>query len=502
MSKQTPRRGYQHENHPRPVTRRQFLGQGLIAGAATLASPGLFGLLRPGTAAAQAASCGIAARGGMIPFLCFDLGGGASVAGSNVLVGADGQLDALTVAGYSRLGLPNDMLPTDPAQVNTELGLAFHADSAFLRGIVARTSPETRAKVNGAVICARSDNDTGNNPHNPMYGINKAGAKGELVTLVGTRSSESGGRSMAPAGMIDPAVRPVKVERPEEATGLVDTGKLVDLLGADSGHVMRAMEQISERKLDKINEDDLVEQLIRCAYVQSTHLVENFGDPDDLDPRLDEHFVTGASPILSLGDFNQSEFRKTSAVSKLVIDGMAGAGTIEFGGYDYHNGTRATGEIKDFRAGEAMGVALEYAARRSRPLMLYVFSDGSVAADGVVDPDPAGRGKFVWRGDNSGTAACFFLVFDPNATVERPLLVDATRQQIGYFRTNGSNETSATRVSNNVVALAESIVLNYLALHDGLGTFATALPGHGLGTVTERETLVAFQPIATMPPVI
>jgi hypothetical protein len=186
-------------------------------------------------------------------------------------------------------------------------------------------------------------------------------------------------------------------------------------------------------------------------------------------------------------------------VSKLVIDGMAGAGTIEFGGYDYHNGTRATGERKDFVAGEAMGVALEYAARRSTPLMLYVFSDGSVVADGELDPDPEGRGKFVWRGDNSGTAAVFFLVYDPNA-VTRPQLVDPSRQQIGYFRTSGSNETSATRVSNNVVLLAESIVLNYLALHDGLGIFDSVLPGHGLGAGSERDSLVAFQPISTLPP--
>ena len=29
----------------------------------------------------------------------------------------------------------------------------------------------TRANVNGSAIAARSENDTGNNPHNPMYGI-------------------------------------------------------------------------------------------------------------------------------------------------------------------------------------------------------------------------------------------------------------------------------------------------------------------------------------------
>ena len=37
------------------------------------------------------------------------------------------------------------------------------------------------------------------------------------------------------------------------------------------------------------------------------------------------------------------EFQKTAAVMKMVIDGNAGAGTIQMGGYDYHTGERATG---------------------------------------------------------------------------------------------------------------------------------------------------------------
>ena len=95
-----------------------------------------------------------------------------------MLVGQQGgQLDFLSTQGYSKLGLPGDMLPNNATTnfVNTELGLAFHSDSAFLRGILSKTTPTTRARVNGAIIPARSENDTGNNPHNPMYGIAKAG---------------------------------------------------------------------------------------------------------------------------------------------------------------------------------------------------------------------------------------------------------------------------------------------------------------------------------------
>ena len=177
--------------------------------------PGLLGLPgRSGLARAQTLACGgVSAAAGRIPFVCFDLAGGASVAGSNVLTGGPGgQMDFLADAGYRKLGLPMDMRPQLAGQINSELGLAFHADSAFLRGILDKTSVATRANVNGFVVCARSSNDTGNNPHNPMYGINRAGAEGSLVTLVGTEGSQSGGNSVAPSSMIDPAVRPVKIE--------------------------------------------------------------------------------------------------------------------------------------------------------------------------------------------------------------------------------------------------------------------------------------------------
>ena len=57
--------------------------------------------------------CNIATSGaGKIPFICFDLAGGANISGSNVLVGQrDGQMDFLNTSGYEKLGLPGDMVP-------------------------------------------------------------------------------------------------------------------------------------------------------------------------------------------------------------------------------------------------------------------------------------------------------------------------------------------------------------------------------------------------------
>ena len=100
-----------HPDHRRPVTRRDFLAQGFISGSAVVAGGSVFALFaNPRQAqatlasdiAALATSCGIVAGAGLIPFIAFDLAGGANIAGSNVLVGqGGGQLDLLSSAGYS-----------------------------------------------------------------------------------------------------------------------------------------------------------------------------------------------------------------------------------------------------------------------------------------------------------------------------------------------------------------------------------------------------------------
>jgi hypothetical protein len=509
-----------HTDHKRPVSRRDFMAQGFATGGAMVLGPTLFGLFAD-PRAAQAAlspdlqalrtSCGIASLGaGKIPFICFDLAGGANLAGSNVLVGqGGGQLDFLSTAGYSKQGLPGDMIPPlTNTQSNTSftdqrLGLAFHSDSALLRGMLTRLSPGTLANINGAVIPARSENDTGNNPHNPMYGIWKAGADGSLLTLVGSQSSDSGGNSMAPAAMVDASVRPTKIDRPSDVTGLVDTGKLVGLLQQDDAvAVMESIERISDKKLAKVNTkvttDAVVKDMVRCGYVKAADLADRYGDPGVLNPTLDTKIV-GNGGIFTAAEFSgDSELQKTAAVMKLVVNGFAGAGTIEMGGFDYHPGDRSTGEQRDFRAGVCMGACLEYAARVGVPLMLYVFSDGSLSSNGQLDNTANGRGKGVWTSDDQNTAAPFFLVYNPGGRAQLfsgDSVPAARHQQLGFFRADGNVETTATPGANNVNLLVEMIVLNYMALHGQQGNFATAFPNHGLGTPALRDSLTAFNPI-------
>jgi len=524
-----------HGDHPRPVTRRQFVAQGFMSGAAYTVGGGLAGLMASnprlaeaalsGDLAGQLSGCAIATAGaGKIPFICFDLAGGANIAGSNVLMGQEGgQQDFLATNGYERQGLPGDMLPgqTDPVlqqdYANFDLGLGFHLDSAFRRGMLQSMTPGIEANINGAVIPARSDNDTGNNPHNPMYGIARAGANGSILQLAGSENTDSGGNSILPAMLMDPGLRPTKVDRPSDVVNLVDTGDLAAILSPrDATAVMESIYRLTGEKMTNVNtmltpaEDLAAKQLVECGYLKSADIADRFaGVP--VDPSLDP-MIVGPTGIFTDAEFNDGgrdggEFRKTASVMKLVMNGYAGAGTIEMGGYDYHGGARAEGEVKDFRAGRCMGACLEYAARIGVPLMMYVFSDGSLSSNGTIDNSVDGRGKGEWSSDNSSTAGSFFLVYNPG---RRPTIMGASaaeqavHQQLGYMSSDGSVQRAATPGANNVNQLVNMVLLNYMALHSEQNLFGNLgnVPGYAtipnwnngnLGTDLDRYT--AFTPI-------
>ena len=523
-----------HADHPRPVKRSQFVYQGFMTGAAYPSGAGVMSLFsNPRDAMALSPdldamvnTCQIGGAGAnKIPFICFDLAGGANIAGSNVLVGKEGgQTDFLSTAGYGKMGLPGDMIPglVDPdlqlPYESFDLGLGFHRDSAFRRGILGSLKGSGSEQfINGAVIPARSDNDTGNNPHNPMYGIARAGlggigADGEILTLAGSENTDSGGNSMLPQPLYDPELRPTKVDRPADVVNLIDTGDLVGILSKDDATaVMESIYRLTDKKLDQvqtgITRDSVVKEMVRCGYLKSADIAERFGDliiDPSKDPLIVDQPGAPGTGIFTEDEFdlngsdgrNAREFQKTASIMKLVINGFAGAGTVEMGGYDYHGGARAEGEVKDERAGRCMGACLEYAARIGVPLMMYVFSDGSLSSNGAIDTSEAGRGKGEWSSDNSSTAGSFFLVYNPG---RRPTIIGATpeiqavHQQIGYMDAGGSVALGATPAANNVNLLVNTVILNYMALHGEQGAFGNVFMNHGLGSDLDR--LTAFTPI-------
>jgi len=521
-----------HLDHPRPRTRREFVAQSFMTGAATVIAPTLAGMLAYPRAAraslagdiqAAVTACNITTGAGKIPFICFDLAGGGNIAGSNVLVGGPkGQLDFLSVAGYSKLGLPGSMVPNASAAgsfVDSSFGLRYHSDSAHLRGMKLRASAKAMAGTTGTVIPAMSNNDTNTNPHNPMYGIYQAGARGGLLDLIGSNSSQSGGNSMAPPTMVIASAMPTKISSSQDSKGLVSTGQLSTLLpplpdgtDPDVTNVLESMKRISDAKYAQVqaytnpalNTAALGPKGIQaCGYTKSAYIVDKYSSPSAVNPDVDSNIVGASGAIFTTAEYQaNSDYQKTAAIMKLVIDGNAAAGTIEMGGFDYHSGNRMDGEARDLNLGNCIGACLEYASRVNKPVMIYVFTDGSLASGGMIDNSVGGRGKGVWTADNQSVAATYFLVFNPNG---KPVAAQANPEmslQIGNFNPDGSLNSTGSPAGNNVPNLVQMVVLNYMALHDAnaISAWPTLFPApnlnNTLGSGTALEPLIAYQPLA------
>ena len=374
--------------------------------------------------------------------------------------GQGGQLDPLTTAGYSKLGIPGNMIPSLPTFTDTTFGLAFHGDSAFLRGMKMRAQASDGRQVQRHDDCGAFRERHRQQPaQSRCTALPAPGAKGELLTLIGSVSSDSGGNSMAPYAMIDPQIRPTKVDRASDVTGLVDTGELGTLFPDvnDAVSVMESMAVLTHRKHCRRGHrrwpPTPISSSSTSAATSSRRIWRSVSPTCRLILRKDTTIV-GPGAIFTQAEYDgDSEFRKTAAVMKMVIDGNAGAGTIQMGGFDYHTGDRMTGEARDLRAGQCMGACLEYAARTGKPLMIYVFSDGSLSSNGMIDNSVGGRGKGVWTGDNQSTASAFFLVFNPNG---QPVLRSPKMNQIGWFSGDGSIVTSSHPGANAVNLLVEA----------------------------------------------
>ncbi len=515
-----------HPDHSRPRTRREFVAQGFMTGAATVVGAPLLSML--GTRQARATStlptdiqnllagCQITTGAGTIPFICFDLAGGGNIAGSNVLVGGPkGQLDFLSVAGYSKLGLPGTMVPNPSTTgnfINSSFGLRYHADSAHLRGMQARASAAAMAGTTGTVIPALSQNDTNTNPHNPMYAIYQYGARGALLNLIGSDNSVSGGNSMSPPSMVIAAAQPTKISSPGDTQGLVSTGQLSTLLPipSDVTNVLASMKRMSDAKYAQVkaytdptmNAAALGTTGIQaCGYTKATYIVDKYSSASAVDPSQDQNIV-GPSGIFTQAEFQaSSDYQKTASVMKLVIDGNAAAGTIEMGGFDYHTGDRATGEARDLNLGNCIGAVIEYAKRVSKPVMIYVFTDGSLSSSGMIDNSAGGRGKGAWQGDNQSVAATYFLVYNPNGKAVAAQSNPEMSFQIGNFNMDGSLNTTGSPAGNNVFNLVQMVVLNYIALHEGAtaptsfaNLYPAAMQNNTLGS--DVSSLIAYQPLA------
>ena len=144
----------------------------------------------------------------------------------------------------------------------------------------------------------------------------------------------------------------------------MSTGQLTTLLpplsngtNPDVVNVMESMKRISDAKYPQVQAYDTNTTagaalnaaalgptgVQACSYTKSAYIVDKYGSPSAVNPDVDPNIV-GTSGIFTTAEYQaSSDYQKTAAVMKLVIDGNAAAGTIEMDGFDYHTGDRDDG---------------------------------------------------------------------------------------------------------------------------------------------------------------
>jgi hypothetical protein len=263
------RKPYYHQNHPRPRTRRELMGQGFLGSAAFAFGPSMLGFLGGlgASSRALAAECGLnASAASGIPALVIELSGGASTCGGNSCVGREGDAtdtSHFTDSAWTKIGhAPEFRYNSNGDNVARHLGLPMVASGGFYRGIASVASAATMANTNGMVFCARSDNDTGSNPHNPVFALLRAGASGSVAPVTGNQPTAGGALAQSP--YIDNAKTSLVVNNPKQARALQDTVKIMEVMGnnLETAEIMlRAVSTLSEKRIAKMSESELAKTL-------------------------------------------------------------------------------------------------------------------------------------------------------------------------------------------------------------------------------------------------
>jgi len=552
-----PNEPFKHENHPRPVTRRQLLGAGFLSGGAMVMAPAWLGaLLRSGGADAAALTSlqqlqtecalqpppnggGALGTTGPVPFITIDLAGGANLMGSEAIAGMAGSpTNFISTAGFAKLGVPGSMVPTSTAFIDMSLGLPFHADSAILRGMKLKASATALAKVNGVVIPAISQNDTNSNPLNAMYlvakAVNQLAAPGQLApafgqyaTLVGTNATTSGGNSAAPAAYVDSTLQPTRIASSADNTALV---------GSSGGAGAATQLQVDVQQAQASISAGTKAQNATAPKLDMTTFAGSVVDPATKPLIATTSDGTGVTATAQAADLALKEQLRcayvktafTSAVSKgpdsvnpdkdMLIVG--GANSI-FTATDYTNG-----DLKKTAA--IMKLVINgYAGAGTIVLGGFDYHSGN-RADGETKNQAAGViiGAIIAYADAAATPVMINIISDGSLTstgnadtstagrgklgwqgdsqqVAASIILvyspkgrpAATINQIGSLNADGTVQASSSPGANAPNLVTQIVALNWMALNGINSAFQTAFPMQGLCAATAQAALTAFTKI-------
>ncbi len=454
--------------HKMPVTRREFVAQGLIAGTGYMFLPSLLDAILNGSIA-RAAECatGSAAGGLTLPaHVTVGASGGACFAWDFIPGDAGGNF----LNGYTTIGLPNNSLLASPF-ANTNLRIS--TTGTMVPAILAAAGAAVCARTTVIPIAVKSSDDNNTDKLDISASLVNVGLVSK-VKVMGNQSTATGvsfsdGMGLSP---VTPFV-PRSVNDVVGALGSPAVGAFAALPMVQRDRVMRMISNISKDEASRLMQASTGKQaadLLDCAHTQNITLATA---PAKGDPRID----TRVNTIWGLTAVSNDSNTVEAAMVLAALNGDSGPIGINRGGFDYHNQGQTVQNNKHVELGTLIGRILASAAAIGKDVVISLITDGATSAGGDLAPggDSGNRGMRVQ--------------FHFKAAGNLPN-VKALNSMIGYFNASQQNDPgSPTR--DNETRGAISALLNYLQFAGQLGMLNTAFPGNQLST-TDISTLTAL----------
>jgi hypothetical protein len=441
--------------HGKPVTRRQMLASGAIAFMGTMALPDLVGL------SLRRAYGSLAGRGKVhdlgLPFIAFDMNGGAALPG-NFLVGKTGgpkdYLQAYDLLGWD---------PRANGALFEDFGLPMSAKySQILAGILANATPEARANLRMGSLCHFSQDDTSTNKLNPATLVQKASQPGQYISNgLGVVNSDSGGNS--DTALDDLTLKPTFVSDLNDVLGAARFGGDA-YQGVSQAQLMalaKGSADLSNAQIQAFMQSSggaTLQDLAKVAYQKNIDFVQGVSG---LDPRNDATMsaLYGLSTISLTSDPNVIQ----AAIAMNTLNGNAGPGVWTLGGCDYHDGTQTTGDGIDLQMGTAIGKAVEAAHKMKRPLFFQLLTDGGLSAE---------QGTRNWQEDAGARGMTILGFYHPTAAPK----YHNNQIQIGSYD-DSQAAVRTTIIGSDPLQVAYAVVANYMNCAGLISNFNNVLPG-------------------------
>jgi hypothetical protein len=439
-------------DHKPLMSRRDFLGAGLVQGAGMMFLPSALTLIGR---EAQAQSSGVISS--PPAYIEIDAAGGAAFMRSLVMTDASRYLlPSYNLCSQGRLSIAQSNMTTLFSN-----NAPMFKNSGLYKGITSTIGAQTDVFSNSVLfgIPSNLSPDT----------------QGNLMSALGlVQSSIASGAYYPCLQSTSPINQPAYLSPP---TPLVVAGidSLRDTVRARPTDLISSFSRATQASLTKFARALSTSQLsLNSARPGASQLTSAYGAAMDkvqallgpgavsFDPRNDAGFISIWSSVMN--DGNPDIYGPANVESGIVynlLKGYATSAAVQRAGYDYHNRSFADVDAADTLIGQLIGRMLLSAKYLNKPLMIYVCTDGSCNGPAVDDPSTV-TDAFVT--DGVVNAVNFFIAYRPGGVGVTPNPGDASKPdfQIGQFTTGQVSDLKHPAASDRGCAAA--VWMNYLAL--------------------------------------